>query len=55
MIPLLGFQGYSIMTSLGVPIALSHIALALWLMAKGFEERLLPLSGEAHGAELAGA
>jgi hypothetical protein len=55
VIPLLGFLGYSIMTVLGVPMALSHIALALWLMAKGLEERLLPHSGEAHGAELARA
>jgi hypothetical protein len=39
-IPLPGFLGYSIVTLMGVPMALSHIALALWLMTKGFEERL---------------
>ena len=39
-IPLPGFLGYSIVTLMGVPMAVSHIALALWMMAKGFEERL---------------
>ena len=39
-IPLPGFLGYSIVTLMGVPMALSHIGLALWLMAKGFSERL---------------
>jgi hypothetical protein len=39
-IPLRGFLGYSLLTSLGVPMALSHIALAVWLMAKGFEARV---------------
>lgn len=33
------FLGYSSATLMGVPMALSHIALALWMMAKGFEER----------------
>lgn len=37
-IPLPGFFGYRIVTLMGVPMALSHIALALWLMSKGFEE-----------------
>src|SRR6266508_5036191 len=39
-IPLRGFLGYSLVTLLGVPMAFSHIALALWLMARGFKERL---------------
>jgi hypothetical protein len=39
-IPLPGFLGYRSVTLMGVPMALSHIALALWLMTKGFEERL---------------
>ncbi len=39
-IPLRGFLSYSLVTPLGVPMALSHIALALWMMAKGFEEPL---------------
>lgn len=38
-IPLMGFLGYSLVTLMGVPMAASHLALALWLMAKGFEER----------------
>jgi Domain of unknown function (DUF4386) len=33
--------GYRSVTLMGAPMALSHIALALWLMVKGFEERLL--------------
>ncbi len=39
-IPLRGFLGYSLVTLMGVPMAFSHIALALWLMARGFKERL---------------
>ena len=39
-IPLRGFMGYSLVTPLGVPMAFSHIALALWLITKGFEKRL---------------
>jgi hypothetical protein len=39
-IPLPGFLGYSVVTLMGVPMALSHIALALWMMARGFAERL---------------
>lgn len=39
-IPLPGFLGYRSVTLLGVPMALSHIALALWLLARGFKERL---------------
>ncbi|HEX9423016.1 MAG TPA: DUF4386 domain-containing protein [Pyrinomonadaceae bacterium] len=38
-IPLRGFLGYSLVTPLGVPMALSHFVLALWLMVKGFVER----------------
>ena len=37
-IPLRGFMGYSLVTPLGVPMAFSHIALALWLITKGFKE-----------------
>jgi hypothetical protein len=39
-IPLPGFLGYSIVTLMGVPMAFSHIALALWLITRGFKERL---------------
>jgi hypothetical protein len=37
-IPLPLFLGYSGLTPLGVPMALSHITLAIWLIIKGFEE-----------------
>ena len=39
-IPLRGFLGYRLVTPMGVPMGLSHLALALWMMAKGFKERL---------------
>ena len=48
-IPLRGFLGYSLITPLGMPMGLSHLALALWLMAKGFVERQLPLHDELSG------
>jgi hypothetical protein len=54
-IPLPGFLGYSIVTLMGVPMALSHITLAIWLLTRGFEERSRPLRAEAGGVELAGA
>jgi hypothetical protein len=38
MLPL--WLGYRSVTLMGATMALSHIALALWLVAKGFEERL---------------
>ena len=39
-IPLPAFLGYSIVTLMGVTMGLSHPALALWLMVRGFEERI---------------
>jgi hypothetical protein len=39
-IPLRGLLGYSMVTLLGMPMGLGHLALALWLIAKGFQERL---------------
>jgi hypothetical protein len=54
-IPLPGFIGYSIVTMMGVPMALSHITLAIWLLTRGFKESHRPLRAEAHGGELAGA
>ena len=39
-IPLPAFLGYNIVTLMGVPMGLSHIATALWLMARGFAEQL---------------
>jgi len=38
-IPLPGFMGYGIVTLMGVPMAFSHTALAIWLIVKGFEDR----------------
>jgi hypothetical protein len=37
-IPLPGFLGYGIVTLMGVPMAFGHIAVALWLLVKGFKE-----------------
>ena len=49
-IPLPGFLGYSIVTPMGVSMAFGHIALAGWLMFKGFEERPRRFHTEAHSA-----
>jgi hypothetical protein len=38
-IPLRGLLGYSIVTPMGVAMALSHMTLAIWLLARGFRER----------------
>jgi hypothetical protein len=54
-IPLRGFLGYNLVTPMGVPMALSHITLALWLVAKGFDERPRPLPAESHRIELSPA
>jgi hypothetical protein len=40
------FLGYSSVTLMGVPMALSHLALAIWLLTRGFEERLRGLTAE---------
>lgn len=45
-IPLRGFLGYSLVTPMGVSMALSQIALAFWLLAKGFGES--DRAGERH-------
>ena len=39
-IPLPAFLGYGIVTLMGVPMGLSHLALASWMMARGFAERV---------------
>jgi hypothetical protein len=52
-IPLPRFLGYSIVTLMGVPMAFSHIALAIWLMVRGFGERPRGLRVEAPEVELA--
>jgi hypothetical protein len=50
-IPVLGFLGYSIVTQMGVPMGLGHLALALWLMVKGFEERGQPIWAKPQAVE----
>jgi hypothetical protein len=47
--------GYPSVTLMGASMALSHIALALWLMAKGFDESRRPLRAEAHAVGPLGA
>ncbi len=42
-IPLRGFLGYGPVTLMGVPMGLSHLAVALWLLVQGFNERHRPL------------
>lgn len=49
-IPLPGFLGYSMVTPMGVSMAFSHIALAVWLLCKGFAERPRRFHTEAHSA-----
>jgi hypothetical protein len=39
----------------GMPLGLTNLALALWLMAKGFKEPHGTLRAEAHGVEVSGA
>ena len=39
--------GYRIVFLLIVPLGLSQLALALWLIAKGFEDRPQPIPAEA--------
>jgi hypothetical protein len=49
-IPLRGFLGYGPLTLMGMPMALSHVTLATWLVARGFHERRPDLPAEARGA-----
>ena len=51
------FLGYpSVMpVATGMPLGVSYLALILWLMVKGFEERRSPPLAEAHAGQLAGA
>lgn len=46
--------GYSPETRLAMPLAPAYVALAVWLMVKGFDERHPPLQAEAHAVEVAG-
>lgn len=49
------FAGYGAITWLAIPLAPIHLAVAIWLMVKGFDKRLLPIRPEAHDHRLAGA
>ncbi len=52
-VTLRGFFGYPPETLLAVPLAPAYVALAVWLMVKGFEERHRPV--ESPDVELVGA
>ncbi len=54
-VTLLGFLGYHTVTELAMPLAPIHVAVALWLMAKGFKERHYSPHANAQGVTLAGA
>jgi hypothetical protein len=54
-VSLRGLLGYPPETRLAMPLAPAYVALAVWLMVKGFDERHRPLQAEARGAEVAGA
>jgi hypothetical protein len=47
--------GYGSVTLMGVPMALSHIALALWMTVRGFDEGKRALHAEPRGDELPAA
>lgn len=46
-IPVPLFLGYRGVMVLGVPVAFSHTALAIWMLVKGFDERPHPLSASS--------
>ena len=52
--PLLAFLGYSIITAMGVPMALSQIALAGWLLARGLPTNrgCSDIGNEMHGRDV---
>ena len=49
------FMGYGSVPPLGFSLALSHVALGSWLVAKGFDETRRTLPAGARGVELSGA
>ena len=52
---LAGLLGYLPETRLAMPMAPAYVALAVWLMVKGFDERHRPLEAEAHAVQAGGA
>jgi hypothetical protein len=51
-IPLRRFAGADPITWMGVPMAVSHVALGVWLMAKGFAEPQRPRRSEGTQAQI---
>ena len=54
-VTLRGLSGYAPETRLAMPLAPAYVALAVWLMVNGFDERHRPLQAEAHAVEAARA
>ncbi len=54
-VSLRGLLGYPPETRLAMPLAPAYVALAVWLIVKGFDERQRPFQDEAHEVEVAGA
>ena len=52
-VTLRGLWGYPPETRLAMPLAPAYVALALWLIVKGFDERRWPLEAQAHRAGVA--
>jgi hypothetical protein len=47
-VPLRALWGYPPETRLAMPLAPAYVALALWLIVRGFDERNRPFEGQAH-------
>jgi len=54
-VTLRGLLGYPPETRLAMPLAPAYVALALWLIVKGFDERHRPLEAQVHCVEVARA
>ena len=52
-VTLRGLWGLAPETRLAMPLAPAYVALAVWLIVKGFDERHRPLEAQVHGAEAA--
>jgi hypothetical protein len=54
-VSLRGLLGYPPETRLAMPLAPAYVALAVWLIVKGFDERHRPLPAETQEVEIVGA
>jgi len=54
-VTLRGLWGYPPEARLAMPLAPAYVALAVWLIVKGFDERHRPLEAEVHAVEVPGA